>query len=115
MGACVGVRGSRIKNIVRELQGEKVDIVRWSENIKEYVKAAISPAKVSNVELYLDERKLDIEVDGTIPLKEAHDLSTLVEKNIKQNIKNVYDVLVHVEPLGNREADEVYGVSEDQL
>ena len=58
---------------------------------------------------------LDIEVDGTIPLKEAHDLSALVEKNIKQNIKNVYDVLVHIEPLGNRETDEAYGVSEDQL
>lgn len=63
VGACVGVRGSRIKNIVRELQGEKVDIVRWSENIKEYVKAAISPAKVANIELYIDERKMDIEVE----------------------------------------------------
>jgi transcription termination/antitermination protein NusA len=63
VGACVGVRGSRIKNIVRELQGEKVDIVRWSEDIKEYVKAAISPAKVSNIELYPDEKKMDIEVE----------------------------------------------------
>ena len=58
---------------------------------------------------------LDIEVDGNIKLDEAHELSKLVEKNIKQNIKNVYDVLVHVEPLGNTESDEVYGVSEDQL
>jgi len=58
---------------------------------------------------------LDIEVDGNIKLDEAHELSKLVEKNIKQNIKNVYDVLVHVEPLGNMESEEVYGVSEDQL
>jgi len=58
---------------------------------------------------------LDIEVDGNIKLDEAHELSKLVEKNIKQNIKNVYDVLVHVEPLGNTESEEVYGVSEDQL
>jgi len=63
VGACVGVRGSRIKNIVRELQGEKVDIVRWSEEIKEYVKAAISPAKVAGIDLYPDEKKLDIEVE----------------------------------------------------
>ncbi|MBU1085957.1 MAG: transcription termination factor NusA [Candidatus Omnitrophica bacterium] len=63
VGACVGVRGSRIKNIVRELQGEKVDIVRWSDDIKEYVKAAISPAKVASIDLYSDEKKMDIEVD----------------------------------------------------
>jgi N utilization substance protein A len=63
VGACVGVRGSRIKNIVRELQGEKVDIVRWSENIKEFVKAAISPAKVVAIDLHPEEKKMDIEVE----------------------------------------------------
>ncbi|MCG2712858.1 MAG: transcription termination factor NusA [Candidatus Omnitrophica bacterium] len=63
VGACVGVRGSRIKNIVMELHGEKVDIVRWHEEIKEYVKAAISPAKVTKIELKLEEKKMDVEVD----------------------------------------------------
>ena len=63
VGACVGVRGSRIKNIVRELQGEKVDIVRWSEDIKEYVRAAISPAKVMTIDLHPEEKKMDIEVE----------------------------------------------------
>ena len=58
---------------------------------------------------------LDIEVDGTIPLEKAHQLSARVEKNIKSNIQNVYDVIVHVEPLGNREEDEVFGVSEKEL
>lgn len=57
VGACVGVRGSRIKNIVMELHGEKVDIVRWHEEIKEYVKAAISPAKVTKIDLKLEEKK----------------------------------------------------------
>ena len=46
VGACVGVRGSRIKNIVRELHGEKVDIVRWHDDVNEYVKAALNPAKI---------------------------------------------------------------------
>ena len=63
VGACVGVRGSRIKNIVMELHGEKVDIVRWHEEIKEYVKAAISPAKVTRIELNLEEKKMDVEVE----------------------------------------------------
>lgn len=58
---------------------------------------------------------LDIEVDGKISLEEAHELSAEVEKNIKQNIQNVYDVLVHVEPFGNCEIDEVFGVSEEHL
>lgn len=58
---------------------------------------------------------LDIEVDGKIPLNVAHNLGAEVEKNIKQNIPNVYDVLIHVEPEGNLESDEVYGVSEEQL
>ena len=63
VGACVGVRGSRIKNIVFELQGEKVDIVRWHEEIKQYVKSAISPAKVTKIDLNLEEHKMDVEVE----------------------------------------------------
>ncbi len=63
VGACVGVRGSRIKNIVKELHGEKVDIVRWSEDIKEYVRAAMSPAKITQIDLYPEEKKMDIDVE----------------------------------------------------
>jgi cation diffusion facilitator family transporter len=58
---------------------------------------------------------LDIEVDGKMPLEDAHELSSEVERNIKQNIQNVYDVLVHVEPYGNCEIDEVFGISEEHL
>ena len=49
VGACVGMRGIRVKNIVRELSGEKIDIVRWSDDIKTYVTNALSPAKLSRV------------------------------------------------------------------
>jgi N utilization substance protein A len=51
VGACVGMRGVRVKNIVRELSGEKIDIVRWSDDIKTYVTNALSPAKLSKVEI----------------------------------------------------------------
>jgi N utilization substance protein A len=45
VGACVGMRGARVKDIVRELHGERVDIVRWSDDVKDYVKGAINPAE----------------------------------------------------------------------
>lgn len=51
VGSCVGMRGSRVRNIVKELCGEKIDIVRWSEDVKEYIVAALSPAKISEVRL----------------------------------------------------------------
>jgi len=49
VGACVGLRGLRVKNIVRELSGEKIDIVRWNEDIRIYVANALAPAKLSRV------------------------------------------------------------------
>jgi len=51
VGACVGVRGSRIKNIVEELGGEKIDIVRWNESSQELISNALMPAKCSQVAL----------------------------------------------------------------
>ncbi|MDD2597831.1 MAG: transcription termination factor NusA [Kiritimatiellae bacterium] len=51
VGACVGLRGVRVRNIVRELNGEKIDIVRWSADIKQYVTQALSPAKLKAIEL----------------------------------------------------------------
>lgn len=49
VGACVGMRGMRVKNIVRELSGEKIDIIRWSDDLKTYVANALSPAKLLRV------------------------------------------------------------------
>jgi len=51
VGACVGVRGSRIKNIVDELGGEKIDIVRWNESSQVLITNALMPAKVSEIAL----------------------------------------------------------------
>ncbi len=63
VGACVGIRGSRVKGVVKELQGEKIDIVRWSENIEEFVQAALSPAEVSSVKIAnREEKKVEVVV-----------------------------------------------------
>ena len=51
VGACVGVRGSRIKNIVEELGGEKIDIVRWNESSKTLIANSLRPAEVSEIAL----------------------------------------------------------------
>ncbi len=58
VGACVGMRGLRVKNIVRELSGEKIDIVRWSDDIKQYVTNALSPARLLKVSIDPDQPKL---------------------------------------------------------
>ena len=51
VGACVGLRGQRVKNIVRELNNEKVDIIRWDANIKTYITNALAPAKLKAFEV----------------------------------------------------------------
>jgi N utilization substance protein A len=58
VGACVGMRGARVKNIVRELNNEKVDIIRWSTDTKELVLEALKPAKVKSI--VLDEAKHNV-------------------------------------------------------
>jgi len=63
VGACVGMRGARVKNIVRELNNEKVDIIRWSADTKEFVLEALKPAKVKSVTLDEAKKNILIKVD----------------------------------------------------
>ena len=63
VGACVGVRGSRIKNIVDELGGEKIDIVRWNESSQVLVVNALMPAKVSEIALCFELGRATVVVD----------------------------------------------------
>ncbi|MFH1441242.1 MAG: transcription termination factor NusA [Candidatus Omnitrophota bacterium] len=65
VGACVGMRGNRVRNIVNELYGEKIDIVRYNEDIKEYIKAALSPAEISEIKLDKDNLKAEVIVDDS--------------------------------------------------
>jgi len=60
VGACVGMKGARVKNIVRELNNEKVDIIRWSDDIREFVIEALKPAIIKSLEI--DEAKHSIHV-----------------------------------------------------
>ena len=60
VGACVGMRGSRVQAVVNELQGEKIDIVNWSEDPAVVVANALSPAEVQRVNVDNDAKKLDV-------------------------------------------------------
>jgi N utilization substance protein A len=58
VGACVGMKGTRVQSIIRELRGEKIDIVEWSEDPIVFVTNAISPAKVQRVSIVDDAEKV---------------------------------------------------------
>ena len=60
VGACVGLRGQRVKNIVRELNNEKVDIIKWDPNIRNYLTNALNPAKLKAFEIDEANRRVKI-------------------------------------------------------
>jgi N utilization substance protein A len=60
VGACVGMKGSRVQNIVQELKGEKIDIVPWDEDITRFAVNALAPAEISRVFLDEDNREMEI-------------------------------------------------------
>ena len=60
VGACVGMRGSRVQTVVNELQGEKIDIVTWSENQATFLANALAPAEVSKIFLYEEKNKVEV-------------------------------------------------------
>jgi N utilization substance protein A len=62
VGACVGIRGARIQSIVRELRGEKIDIIEWSDDPATLVSRAITPASVQHASVFPDEKTIDIVV-----------------------------------------------------
>lgn len=60
VGACVGVKGSRVHGIVRELNNENIDVINYSANIKIFIQRALSPARVSSITLDEENRKADV-------------------------------------------------------
>lgn len=79
LGACVGMRGQRIKGIVRELSGERVDVVKWSPDIKTFVTNALSPAKIS---------RIDVDEDiGTVHVRVPEDQLSLAIGKGGQNAR----------------------------
>jgi len=66
VGACVGMKGMRVQSIIRELRGEKIDIIEYSDEITTFAEKALQPAKVSKVSIVdLTEKQLEVIVDDT--------------------------------------------------
>jgi N utilization substance protein A len=68
VGACVGMKGSRVQSIIRELRGEKIDIIPWKEDVVDFAQNALAPAKITRVSVTSDEQAhrphLDVIVDN---------------------------------------------------
>lgn len=79
MGSCVGHRGTRVQSIVNELYGEKIDIVRWNENIDKFIGEALSPAKAVSV-------KIDEEAKTALVIVPDSQLSLAIGKS-GQNVR----------------------------
>ena len=60
VGACVGMKGSRIHSIVRELQNENIDVINYTENLELYISRALSPAKLSNMKIDADKGRVSV-------------------------------------------------------
>lgn len=72
-GACVGARGSRVRQVVNELRGEKVDVVQWREDVAQFIAEALGPAKVKEVHIDEEEKTADVVVS-------EHQLSLAIGK-----------------------------------
>lgn len=100
-GACVGARGSRVRQVVNELRGEKVDVVQWREDTGQFIAEALGPAKVQEVRINEEEKTADVIVS-------EHQLSLAIGKE-GQNARlaarlSGYKVDIHADQTSEPEA-----------
>ncbi|MDR1039922.1 MAG: transcription termination factor NusA [Deltaproteobacteria bacterium] len=123
VGACVGLRGSRVQGVVQELKGEKVDIIPFSADIAHYVASALAPAVVQRVVVDEDARSLEVVVpDDQLSLaigrkgQNVRLASRLVgwridvknESKYQRSLKNGYQSLLRLPGIGETTADLLY-------
>lgn len=99
VGACVGMKGSRVQAVVNELSGERIDIVPWNEEISIFVTRALSPAKISTV-------KVDSENNTVLAIVEEDQLSLAIGKD-GQNVRLASKLIGwHIELVSSREHEQ---------
>jgi len=99
VGACVGMKGSRVQAVVNELSGERIDIVPWSEDITAFVSRALSPAKVAAV-------RIDSEKKSILAIVEEDQLSLAIGKD-GQNVRLASKLTGwHIDLVSSREQEQ---------
>ena len=105
VGACVGVKGSRIHGIVRELRNENIDVINYTSNVQLFIQRALSPAKISSIRLNEEERKAEV-------FLKPEEVSLAIGKgglNIKlASMLTEYTIDVFREIDGNVEDEDIY-------
>jgi N utilization substance protein A len=123
VGACVGMKGSRVQAVVQELRGEKIDIVTWDPDPAKFICNALAPAEIVRVIVDEDGRSMKVVVpDDQLSLaigKKGQNvrlasklsgwhLDVISETNYNRSLKEVYDMLLKLEGVGEKIALELY-------
>lgn len=122
VGACVGVKGSRIKNIVDELNGEKIDIVRWNESSQVLIQNALKPAEVAEISLCFELGRATVVVrDDQLSLAigkrgqnvrlaarlTGWDIDILTPEEFTKGVETMYQTVQSVEGIDEKMADKL--------
>jgi N utilization substance protein A len=124
VGACVGLRGQRVKNIVRELNNEKVDIIRWDPNVRTFITNALAPAKLKAFEISEAQKRVKIIVsEDQLSLAIGKrgqnarltskltgwqvdiEAEVVVTKGFEQNVAEAVELLAAIEGISREQAD----------
>ena len=108
VGACVGLRGQRVKNIVRELNNEKVDVIPWSSDIKAFVAKALEPAKIRSIEADEERKRLHV-------LVSEDQLSLAIGKRGQNARLTGWEVDIDAEHIVTKGFDEKVAEAVDQI
>ncbi|HKL00868.1 MAG TPA: transcription termination factor NusA [Desulfotignum sp.] len=115
VGACVGMKGNRVQNIVQELRGEKIDIVQWSPDVARFVCNALSPAEISRVIIDEDNQSMEVIVNDeylSIAIGKGGQnvslaceitgwhLEVISEEEYSREVKQGYDSLMRLDNVG---------------
>ncbi len=114
IGSCVGQKGTRVQAVIDELGGEKIDIIEWSNDTRQFITAAMSPAKVISVELFEDENRALVKV--------PHDQLSLAIGKRGQNVRLAaklsgwrIDVAGNDEPLSTEDVEEADAIATEEI
>lgn len=114
IGSCVGQKGTRVQAVIDELGGEKIDIIEWSNDTRQFITAAMSPAKVISVELFEDENRALVKV--------PHDQLSLAIGKRGQNVRLAaklsgwrIDVAGNDEPLSAEGIEEADAIATEEI